>query len=261
VIRTIAVAVLLLAGQMAYGTVIDVTATGFLSDNHLTNPFFASAFPGDRTLYGKSATIELQIDTSLAGLDILGGSQAGRAVYAGGTCPGLAANWIQTTAITIGGVSFGSLQPSAGNVARCDSAEVWDQSLNGRFDSFTAQDFESSTETTPFGSGGTLTRATQASISFGLTTTLVNFVMGLSLDQPFTFATFPELANGQIVFSEDDTTCGSDGACTKTRVVNVNEDIKLQTVTFNVNAVPEPTTLVLLAAGVLLLFPGRLRRV
>jgi hypothetical protein len=106
-----------------------------------------------------------------------------------------------------------------------------------------------------------LTRATQASIGFGLTTTLVNFVMGLSLDQPFTFATFPELANGQIVFSEDDTTCGSDGACTKTRVVNVNEDIQLQTLTFNVNAVPEPTTLVLLAAGVLLLFPGRLRRV
>jgi hypothetical protein len=84
--------------------------------------------------------------------------------------------------------------------------------------------------------------------------------MGLSLDQPFTFATLPELANGQIAFSEDDTTCGADGACTKTRVVNVNEDIQLQTVTFNVNAVPEPTTLALFAAGVLLLFPRRGRR-
>ena len=253
---------LVLAGHAAYATVIDVTATGYLSDNQPTNAYFKTFFPSDLTLYGKSATIELQIDTSLAGLDILGGSVPGRAAYAGGSCPGLGANWIRTTAITIAGVSFGSLSPDSGNVARCDSAEVWDQRLNGRFDSLTAQDFESSTETVPFGgAGGTLTRATQASISFGLTTTLVDFVTGLSLDQPFTLSAFPELANGQIVFSEDDTTCGSGGTgCSKTRVINVNEDIKLQSVTFTTTAVPEPTTLALFAAGVLLLFPRHGRR-
>lgn len=253
---------LMLAGHAAYATVIDLTATGYLSDSQPTNAYFKTFFPSDLTLYGKSATIELQIDTSLAGADILGGSQAGRAVYAGGSCPALAANWIQTTAITIGGISFASLLPGTGNVSRCDTAEVWDQSLNGRFDSLTAQDFESSTETVSSGSGGTLTRATQASIGFGLTTTLVDFVTGLSLDQPFTLSAFPELANGQIVFSEDDTTCGSGGTgCSTTHgVIDVNEDIKLQSVTFTTTAVPEPTTLALLGAGVLLLVPRRARR-
>jgi len=40
----------------------------------------------------------------------------------------------------------------------------------------------------------------------------------------------------------------------------VNEDIKLQSVTFTTTAVPEPTTLALFAAGVLLLFPRHGRR-
>jgi hypothetical protein len=254
--RMVVAILFLSAAHPARAALIDITATGYVSYNHVTNAYFASTFP-DLTLYGKSATIEMRLDTALAGFDILGGSRVGRAAYAGGSCPGLGANWIQTTAIRIGGVSLSSLLPGAGNFARCDIAEVWDQSLNNRFDSLTVQDLEWSRESVVLGDGRTVSRETRAQVGIGLTTTLVDFVIGLLLEQSFTFNVLPEIALADIVFSQDYTTCFSFGGCSTTRTVNLNEGIQLQSV--KITKVPEPATFALLIAALPLLVLGRRR--
>lgn len=244
--KTFAFALLLL-GSSAHANLVDVMATGFLNYQQATNPYFASAFPEDLTLYGKAVSIQMQFDTAAPGL--LSDLAVGRAYYGS-----LTADWVQMTSLTIGGQSFASLLPQSDGLQPQDGVDVWDHGLDARnLDELWICDGARWIDAAVEGDR-ILTRASVVAIGVDARSSLVDFVDGLSLEQGFALDTPPDLFGlAGISFAQTYScvTAGGESCSASGSDVRVNEGVALTGVT--IRAVPEPGALALLVAGLPLL--------
>lgn len=205
-------------------------------------------------LSGQSISISWLLDLDLAGPDILGGGQAGRAVYTGGSCPG-ANSWLTTVGVTLGGSTLDVAPAPASNVEQCGTAEVWDQALNGRFDSIAVANETRGQSSGILDDGSTLTKSTFVGASFSIVEFGLDFIQGIDLDQSFlwTQGAGADLSSVGAFARQTSLTNCFDAACASADLINFQINSSFTEVTAQViRSVPEPSALLLLGVGLLL---------
>jgi hypothetical protein len=240
---------LLLASGAAHANYLLVTATGVVkSSNDSTNYLGFGLGPkgdGHDSMAGQTTTLTFLLNLDLAAADVFGGTQPGRALYLGGSCPTVSGNWIQTTGVNIGGSNLSALQPGSGLTSQCDLADISDKAGNGRFDAFSLQDQEE-TRTT---SGNAFTDLSRF-VSLGVLDD-IDFVHGIGLDQAMSWNfTGPQgLGTAGFGFTLDSGTCDVFGNCTGSNTLSLDGSIDIRSLTAQVFNVPEPAMLGMLGFG------------
>lgn len=248
---------ILLVSMAANANYLLVTANGTVTSgrdqtNYLGYGVGNTVTGGLAALPGQSVTLSWLLDLNLAGPDILGGSQPGRGFYTGGSCPG-ANTWLTTTGVTLGGQGLDVAPAPASTVQQCGAAEVWDRALNDRFDSFAVANETSGQSFGTLDDGSTVTRFTYVGASASILEVDLDFIQGTHLGQSFAWTqsgderasvgTFARQASIENCFG---------GACASADLINFELIFSFNSLTAQVvQSVPEPSTFILLCAGLL----------
>jgi hypothetical protein len=251
---------LLLASTAAHANYLLVTASGVVtSSNDATNYLGFGLGPkgdGRDSLAGQTATLTFMLNLDLAAADVFGGTQPGRALYLGGSCPTVEGNWIQTLDVSVGGSSLSVLQPGSGLTSQCDSADISDKAGNGRFDAFSVQDQEETRTSFPGSTPGESSFTDLSRfVSLGILDD-IDFVHGVGLDQALTwnFTGDQGLGSAGFGFVLASGSCDALGNCTSSNALNLDGSIDIRSLTAQVINVPEPAMLGLLGLGLFATF-------
>lgn len=251
---------LLLASIASNASYLLVTASGNVTSGRDETNYLGygtgSTVKGELVgLSGQSISMSWLLDLDLAGPDILGGGQAGRAVYTGGSCPGTN-SWLTTLGVTLGGQALDVAPAPASHVDQCGSAETWDQALNGRFDSIGVTNETRGQSSGSLDDGSTVTKSTFVGAAFSILEVDVDFIQGIDLAQSFLWmqGAVGDLASiGSFGRQTSIENCFG-AACASANLINFEITSSFTKVTAQVvQSVPEPSALILLCAAVLLI--------
>ena len=257
----------LLFAVSAHAKYLLVTASGSVSGGYDSTGYLGygtgSTYRGQmQGLLGQTVIVSWLLNLDIAGADLLGGSQPGTAVYAGGTCPGTG-NWMTTLGVTMGGSNLDTAYAPAGARSGCSTAEVSDEQLDGVFDHFLVSDYSEGTSTGTFDDGSTIKKTAIQGLVTRVDGYDYDFIDGIGLDQSFVWNNLVDTDAGFGNFFRNTTLENCFGAdCLSSNLLNYGLDFEFTTLTAQViRSVPEPSVLSLLCVGAIgFLFQQRRRR-